>query len=88
MGHTTIHVKRRHEWFKFDCVLYQTKVNKKENNFFIKIQPAAAEVTETNAIISATEINQYLFENGLVLSHLVKRKPSFEQQFLDLTNNN
>lgn len=38
--------------------------------------------------ISATEINQYLFENGLVLSHLVKRKPSLEQQFLDLTNNN
>lgn len=37
--------------------------------------------------ISATEINQYLFENGLVLSHLVKRKPSLEQQFLDLTNN-
>ena len=38
--------------------------------------------------ISATKINQYLFENGLVLSHLVKRKPSLEQQFLDLTNNN
>lgn len=38
--------------------------------------------------ISATEINQYLFENGLILSHLVKRKPSLEQQFLDLTNNN
>ncbi|PQJ74637.1 ABC transporter ATP-binding protein [Polaribacter gangjinensis] len=38
--------------------------------------------------ISATEINQYLFEDGLVLSHLVKRKPSLEQQFLDLTNNN
>ncbi|WP_445748303.1 ABC transporter ATP-binding protein [Polaribacter sp.] len=38
--------------------------------------------------ISATEINQYLFEKGLVLSHLVKRKPSLEQQFLDLTNNN
>ncbi|TVZ55464.1 ABC-2 type transport system ATP-binding protein [Lutibacter sp. Hel_I_33_5] len=38
--------------------------------------------------ISSTEINQYLFENGLILSHLVKRKPSLEQQFLDLTNNN
>jgi len=29
-----------------------------------------------------------LFEKGFVLSHLVKRKPSLEQQFLDLTNNN
>jgi ABC-2 type transport system ATP-binding protein len=38
--------------------------------------------------ISSTEINTYLFDKGFVLSHLVKRKPSLEQQFLDLTNNN
>jgi ABC-2 type transport system ATP-binding protein len=38
--------------------------------------------------ISAAEINEFLFEKGIVLSHLVKRKPSLEQQFLDLTNNN
>jgi len=37
--------------------------------------------------ISATEINQFLFKNGIVLSHLVKRKPNLEQQFLTLTNN-
>ena len=37
--------------------------------------------------ISATEINKDLFNKGFVLSHLVKRKPSLEQQFLDLTNN-
>ena len=37
---------------------------------------------------SASEINKFLFDNGFVLSHLVKRKPSLEQQFLDLTNNN
>ena len=37
---------------------------------------------------SAIEINKFLFDNGFVLSHLVKRKPSLEQQFLDLTNNN
>ena len=36
--------------------------------------------------ISATELNKYLFENGVVIAHLVKRKPSLEQQFLDLTN--
>ena len=35
--------------------------------------------------ISAEEINSYLFTKGIVLSHLVKRKPSLEQQFLDLT---
>ncbi len=38
--------------------------------------------------ITATEINNYLFTNGVVLSHLVKRKPSLEQQFLTLTNKN
>ena len=37
---------------------------------------------------SSSEINKFLFDNGFVLSHLVKRKPSLEQQFLDLTNNN
>jgi len=45
-------------------------------------------IATLNTEISATEINQFLFEKGFVLSHLVKRKPSLEQQFLDLTNNN
>jgi ABC-2 type transport system ATP-binding protein len=40
-----------------------------------------------NKPISSTEINNYLFKNGITLSHLVKRKPSLEQQFLSLTNN-
>ncbi|MCF6280361.1 MAG: ATP-binding cassette domain-containing protein [Flavobacteriaceae bacterium] len=37
--------------------------------------------------ITSSEMNKHLFKNGLVLSHLVKRKPSLEQQFLTLTNN-
>ncbi|WP_440122235.1 ABC transporter ATP-binding protein [Tenacibaculum sp. Ill] len=37
--------------------------------------------------LSASEINTFLFNKGVSLSHLVKRKPSLEQQFLDLTNN-
>lgn len=37
--------------------------------------------------ITASEINSYLFNNGIILTHLVKRKPSLEQQFLSLTNN-
>lgn len=35
--------------------------------------------------ISASKINQYLFENGIAVSHLVLRKLSLEQQFLQLT---
>ena len=38
-----------------------------------------------NKAITSTEINQYLFANGMVVSHLIKRKPTLEQQFLDLT---
>ena len=45
-------------------------------------------IATLNSAISAAEINEFLFKKGIVLSHLVKRKPSLEQQFLDLTNNN
>ncbi|WNW01831.1 ATP-binding cassette domain-containing protein [Tenacibaculum sp. HL-MS23] len=37
--------------------------------------------------ISASQLNKHLYENGVIVSHLVKRKLSLEQQFLDLTNN-
>ncbi len=35
---------------------------------------------------SAAQINQHLYEHGIIVSHLVKRKPSLEEQFLNLTN--
>lgn len=35
----------------------------------------------------AKELNQFLFEKNIVLSHLVKRRNSLEEQFLELTNN-
>ena len=35
---------------------------------------------------SAATLNRYLFENNITVSHLVKRKLTLEQQFLDLTN--
>ncbi len=37
--------------------------------------------------ISTAKINQTAFENGVVLTHLVKRKPSLESKFLQLTEN-
>jgi ABC-2 type transport system ATP-binding protein len=36
---------------------------------------------------SASTINKYLLENNIPVSHLVLKKPSLEQQFLDLTSN-
>jgi len=41
-----------------------------------------------NKPTSAKEMNEYFFNNGITLSHLVKRKPSLEQQFLTITNEN
>ena len=37
--------------------------------------------------MNALELNQTLFSQGIVLSHLVKRKESLEEQFLALTKN-
>lgn len=52
----------------------------KEENHLIK-----AFLTED---IAAASLNEYLFKHHIVLNHLVKRKESLEQQFLQLTNNN
>lgn len=38
--------------------------------------------------LEAKDLNAYLFQNNIVLNHLVKRKNSLEEQFLQLTNNN
>ena len=45
-------------------------------------------IATLNKEMSASDMNTFLFNNGVTLSHLVKRKPSLEQQFLKLTNNN
>ena len=78
--------------------LFELKVATDEENLLsiLKAHPEIGKVTKEhetiiatlNSNISATEINEYLFKKGVVLSHLVRRKPSLEQQFLDLTNNN
>ena len=41
-----------------------------------------------NNVLEAKDLNTYLFQNNVVLNHLVKRKNSLEEQFLQLTNNN
>jgi len=78
--------------------LFELKVNTDEEKLIsiLEEHPAIGKITKEhetliatlNKAILSTEINEYLFKKGIVLSHLVKRKPSLEQQFLDLTNNN
>ncbi len=41
-----------------------------------------------NQPMDASSFNKLMFEKGIVLSHLVKRKESLEEQFLQLTDNN
>jgi ABC-2 type transport system ATP-binding protein len=40
-----------------------------------------------NKPLKASEFNQLMFEKGITLSHLVKRRESLEEQFLQLTDN-
>lgn len=41
-----------------------------------------------NEPMDASEVNRLLFKEGITLSHLVKRKESLEEQFLELTKQN
>ena len=42
-------------------------------------------VAYLNEPMDSSEANRFLFDRGIVLSHLVKRKESLEEQFLELT---
>ena len=44
-------------------------------------------VAYLNAPMDAAELNKSLFDLGIFLSHLVKRKESLEEQFLEITKN-
>ena len=62
---------------------------------YLKTNEYFGEIKQENGILIAflTEelnpkaLNKLLFENGIIVSHLVKRKESLEQQFLELTKN-
>ena len=50
----------------------------------VKIMDAKA-VVYLKSALEAKDLNRFLFDNTIVLSHLVKRKNSLEEQFLELT---
>lgn len=53
-----------------------------------KIKTADAKVlVYLKANLESKDLNQFLFTNNICLSHLVKRKNSLEEQFLELTKN-
>ena len=53
-------------------------VSEEEGKIFLKLSKD----------ISASALNAYLMKKNITLSHLLKRQPTLEQQFLNLTNNN
>jgi len=61
---------------------------------YLRNQGSFGPIKQENGVITvilkeemqASTLNQDLFNNGIVLSHLVKRKESLEEQFLSLTN--
>jgi len=63
---------------------------------FLESHAAIERITENdglttaflNAPVSAAEFNKQAFDKGVSLSHLVMRKESLEEQFLQLTDNN
>ena len=63
--------------------------------YFLKNNKSFNKVTQENGLITAflneemnsEVLNRSLMEQGIALSHLVKRKESLEEQFLALTNN-
>ena len=52
-------------------------VSEEDGKIFLKL----------NKNISGSELNEFLSKKDITLSHLVKRQPTLEQQFLSLTNN-
>lgn len=64
------------------------KLLENDSNFGnIKIEDGLITVI-LNEPMDASSFNNLMFEKGITLSHLVKRKESLEEQFLKLTNNN
>jgi ABC-2 type transport system ATP-binding protein len=43
-------------------------------------------IVHFKSTVDATQLNKYLFDKGVCLSHLVQKKMSLEEQFLALTN--
>ncbi|NNK86661.1 MAG: ATP-binding cassette domain-containing protein [Flavobacteriaceae bacterium] len=77
-----------HGFFEMRCDDNDSLIN------FLEAHDSIGKITVENELITAfldapmeaTEINRFVFEKGVVLSHLVKRKESLEEQFLQLTD--
>ncbi len=79
-----------HGFFELKADKHDELINLLENdNNFGKFKIEDGIITAfLNTPMDATSFNNLMFEKGITLSHLVKRKESLEEQFLQLTDNN
>jgi len=79
-----------HGFFELKCDQHDALIKLlDENPSFGNIKIEDGLITAfLNNPLEAAEFNKLLFDSGIVLSHLVKRKESLEEQFLKLTDNN
>ncbi|WP_299552931.1 ABC transporter ATP-binding protein [Seonamhaeicola sp.] len=78
-----------HGFFELKCNDNEALVKLLENhksfgNIKVEDDLITAFLTEP---MKSDAFNKYLFENGIVLTHLIQRKESLEEQFLQLTDN-
>lgn len=78
-----------HGFFELKAEKYDDLISVLENHSsFGKLKIEDQLITAfLNDPMSAPDFNKLMFEKGIVLSHLVKRKESLEEQFLQLTDN-
>ncbi|WP_100612535.1 ABC transporter ATP-binding protein [Confluentibacter lentus] len=78
-----------HGFFELKCNDMEALVKVLENlPYFGNIKVTEQLVTAfLNEPLKSETLNTLLFEKGIVLTHLVQRKESLEEQFLTLTNN-
>jgi ABC-2 type transport system ATP-binding protein len=74
---------------------FELKSNKQEELIkLIENNPAFGKIKVTDALVTAflnepmksDDLNKFLIEKGVILTHLVQRKESLEEQFLQLTD--
>ena len=79
-----------HGFFELKSVQHEALVTLlKDNPDFINVKEDGDLITAfLKEPMDAATFNQLVFEKGIILSHLVKRKESLEEQFLKLTDHN
>ncbi|WNH07598.1 ABC transporter ATP-binding protein [Thalassobellus suaedae] len=79
-----------HGFFELKCNNQDNLITFIENNTaFVKIKIEGDIITAfLNEPMKSDDFNKQLFEAGIILTHLVQRKESLEEQFLQLTDNN